>query len=279
VTLGAGRIRSLLDEHGINPSRALGQNFLIDPNTARRIAAASGATSGDHVLEIGPGLGSLTLALAELGASVTAVELDRHLVPVLRTVVADAVPRIEVVEGDALEVDLAGLVPAVDGSSWRLAANLPYNVGTTIFLRVLEDAPAITGGVVLVQREVADRLAADAGSDAYGIPSVKTAWWADARIGGRVPASVFHPRPRVDSAFVVFERREPPGGDELRREVFALIDAGFGQRRKMLRRSLAGLVEPEVFEHAAVEPTRRAEELDLAAWVRLACHRRAPDAG
>lgn len=268
MTLGAGRIRALLDEHGISPSRALGQNFLIDPNTARRIAAASGAASGDAVLEIGPGLGSLTLALSEQGAEVTAVELDRHLVPVLREVVADARPAVRVVHADALEVDLDDLLPA--GRPWRLAANLPYNVGTTIFLRVLQEAPAVTGGVVLVQREVAERIAARAGDDAYGIPSVKAAWWVDARVAGRVPASVFHPRPRVDSSFVTFERHDPPGDDELRARVFSLVDAGFGQRRKMLRRSLADHIEPGALEEAGIEPTRRAEELELDDWVRLA---------
>ncbi len=266
MTLGASRIRALLDEHGITPSRALGQNFLVDPNTARRIAAA-GATEGAHVLEIGPGLGSLTLALAELGARVTAVELDRYLVPVLESVVAEAAAPVRVVHADALVVDLDALLG--DGT-WRLAANLPYNVATTILLRVLEDAPQVSGGVVLVQREVAERIAARPGGGAYGIPSVKAAWWVRARVAGKVPASVFHPRPRVDSAFVTFERHEPPGDDDLRRRVFALVDAGFGQRRKMLRRSLSGLIDPDDFARAGVEPTRRAEELALDDWVRLA---------
>jgi len=266
VTLGASRIRALLDEHGLTPSRALGQNFLIDPNTARRIAGASGAGEGDHVLEVGPGLGSLTLALAERGAHVTALELDRHLVPVLVEVVDAA--DVRVVQGDALEVDLGELLSGAP--SWRLAANLPYNVGTTIFLRVLEEAPAVSGGVVLVQREVAERIAARPGDGAYGIPSVKAAWWAEVRVAGRVPASVFHPRPRVDSAFVTFERRDPPGDDDLRGRVFRLVDAGFGQRRKMLRRSLTGLATAEDLEAAGIDPTRRAEELALDDWVRLA---------
>lgn len=268
MTLGAGRIRALLDENGITPSRALGQNFLIDPNTSRRIAAASGATAGDHVLEIGPGLGSLTLALADMGASVTAVELDRHLVAVLRDVVGDAATPVRVVEADALDVDLGALLEP--SSRWRLAANLPYNVGTTIFLRLLQEAPAVSGGVVLVQREVAERIAAGAGDDAYGIPSVKAAWWVEARVAGRVPASVFHPRPRVDSSFVTFERRNPPGAESLRARVFDLVDAGFGQRRKMLRRSLADHVDAGAFEQAGIEATRRAEELGLDDWVRLA---------
>jgi len=268
VTLGAGRTRALLDEHGLTPSRALGQNFLVDPNTARRIASASGAGPGDHVLEVGPGLGSLTLALAELGAHVTAIELDRHLLPALDEVVAGADPPVRVVHGDALDVDLDRLLAAAP--TWRLAANLPYNVGTTILLRLLEEAPAITGGVVLVQREVAERLAARPGDAAHGIPSVKAVWWAELRVAGRVPATVFHPRPRVDSAFATFERRDPPGDDDLRRRVFALVDAGFGQRRKMLRRSLAGLVEPGRIEAAGVAPTARAEELSVDDWVRLA---------
>lgn len=266
MTLGASRIRALLDDHGLTPSRALGQNFLIDPNTARRIAAASGAGEGEPVVEIGAGLGSLTLALAERGAHVTALELDRHLVPVLEEVVAGTTVR--VVHGDALAVDLRALLAGAP--SWRLAANLPYNVGTTILLRVLEEAPTVTGGVVLVQREVAERLAARPGDAAHGIPSVKAAWWVDVRVAGRVPASVFHPRPRVDSAFVTFERHDPPGDDGMRRRVFRLVDAGFGQRRKMLRRSLSGLATPEQLVAAGIEPTRRAEELALDDWVRLA---------
>ena len=268
MTLGAARVRALLDEHGITPSRALGQNFVTDPNTVRRIAALAGAGAGDHVLEIGPGLGSLTLALAELGASVTAVEIDRHVVPVLREVVAGTTPEVTVVEADALAVDLDRLL---DGSrSWRLAANLPYNVGTTILLRLLEEAPTVDGGVVLVQREVAERLVARPGDPAYGIPSVKVAWFASASLAGRVPPTVFHPQPRVESALVRFERRPPPGDAEVRRRAFALVDAGFGQRRKMLRRSLADRVTTEQLEGAGIDPTRRAEELDVADWVRLA---------
>ncbi len=268
MTMGAARVRELLDEAGLSPSRALGQNFLVDPNTARRIAGLAGAPAGSHVLEIGPGLGSLTLALAGGGAWVTAVEIDRHLVPVLRSVVADVEPPVTVVHADALEVDLAALLAG--SPSWRLAANLPYNVGTTILLRILEQAPPVSGGVVLVQREVAERLAAPAGTDAYGIPSVKAAWWADLAVVGRVPATVFLPRPRVESSLVAVERRPPPGNDELRTKVFALVDAGFGQRRKMLRRSLADRVPPEAFAEADVAPTARAEELALDAWVRLA---------
>ncbi len=268
MTMGAARIRGLLDEAGLVPSRALGQNFVIDPNTVRRIAGLAGITAGDRVLEIGAGLGSLTLALAELGARVTAVEVDRHLVPVLRTVVADVEPPVTVVHADALDVDLTDLL--AEASSWRLAANLPYNVGTTILLHLLESAPAVTGGIVLVQREVAERLAARAGTDAYGIPSVKVAWWADAVVVGRVPPTVFHPRPRVDSALVSLERHQVPGDEALRRRTFALVDAGFGQRRKMLRRSLAASVRRDAFDEAGIDPTARAEQLGLDEWIRLA---------
>ena len=269
MTMGAARIRALLDDHGLAPSRALGQNFVVDPNTVRRIAGLAGADGGEHVLEIGAGLGSLTLALAERGWPVTAVEVDRHLVPVLRAVVAD-VGDVRVVHADALRVDLDDLLAGA--SRWRLAANLPYNVGTTILLRLLADAPTITGGVVLVQREVAERLVAGPDDDAYGIPSVKLAWWAEASLAGRVPATVFHPRPRVDSALVRFERRPPPGDDSLRARVFELVDAGFGQRRKMLRRSLAGVpgADASLLEAAGIDPTRRAEQLGLDDWVRLA---------
>ncbi len=268
MTMGAARIRALLDEAGLAPSRALGQNFVVDPNTVRRIAGLAGITAGDHVLEIGAGLGSLTLALAELGANVTAVEVDRHLVPVLRSVVADLEPPVAVVQADALDVDLDALLAGT--STWRLAANLPYNVGTTILLRILESAPSVTGGIVLVQREVAERLAARPGTDAYGIPSVKAKWWADAAVVGRVPPTVFHPRPRVDSALVSLERHPVPGDDELRHRTFALVDAGFGQRRKMLRRSLATHVRPDAFDEAGIDPTTRAEQLGLDDWIRLA---------
>jgi 16S rRNA (adenine1518-N6/adenine1519-N6)-dimethyltransferase len=266
--MGAGRIRALLDDHGLAPSRALGQNFVVDPNTVRRIAALAGAGEGDHVLEIGAGLGSLTLALAEVGASVTAVEVDRHLLPVLREVVAETDPPVRVVAADALDVELDVLLAGAP--RWRLAANLPYNVGTTILLRILEQAPQVEGGVVLVQREVAERLVARPGDPAYGIPSVKVAWYASASLAGRVPPTVFHPRPNVDSALVRFERTPSPADEDVRRRVFALVDAGFGQRRKMLRRSLADLVTPADLESAAIDPTRRAEELAVADWVRLA---------
>jgi 16S rRNA (adenine1518-N6/adenine1519-N6)-dimethyltransferase len=271
VTLSGADIAQLLSAHGLKPSRALGQNFVADPNTVRRIARLSGAGPGAHVLEIGAGLGSLTLALAETGADVVAVETDRHLLPVLRQVVADA--GVEIVEGDALELDLAGLLADRSPDPWNLVANLPYNVATPLVLRVLVEVPAVTRLLVMVQREVGERMAAAAGEDAYGAVSVRIAYFARASVVGRVPAAVFIPRPRVESVLVRLERRPDPAVDPALvsyDRLNAVVRAGFAQRRKMLRRSLAGVVEPAAFERAGVRPDARAEELDVAAWGRLA---------
>src|SRR5580698_9718979 len=271
VTLSGADIAQLLSAHGLQPSRALGQNFVADPNTVRRIARLSGAGPGAHVLEIGAGLGSLTLALAETGADVVAVETDRHLVPVLREVVADA--GVEIVEGDALELDLAGLLAERSPAPWSLVANLPYNVATPLVLRVLVEVPAVTTLLVMVQREVGERMAAAAGEDPYGAVSVRIAYFARAQVVGRVPAAVFIPRPRVESVLVGLERRPEPAVDPALvsyDRLNAVVRAGFAHHRKMLRRSLAGVVEPAAFERAGVRPDARAEELDVAAWGRLA---------
>lgn len=262
-------ILDLLEAHGLSPSRALGQNFVADPNTVRRIARLAGVGPGDDAIEIGAGLGSLTLALAERGARVTAVELDRHLLPVLRAV---AEPRgVEVIEGDAMALDWSALLA---GRRVRLVANLPYNIATPLVADLLDEVPQIESMLVMVQREVGERLAADVGDEAYGAVSVKVRYWARSAVVGLVPPTVFVPRPKVDSALVRIERHaggplvDPAivGPDQL----FALVRTGFGQRRKMLRRSLAGIVEPAVFERAAVRPESRPEELDVAAWGRLA---------
>src|SRR4051794_40529705 len=189
---------ALLAEHGISPSRALGQNFVVDPNTVRRIARLAGVGPGDHVVEIGPGLGSLTLALAETGASVTAVEIDAHLVPVLEEVLADADVRL--VHADAFTVDWHSLLAGAP--AWTLVANLPYNVATPLVLDLLHAVPAIGSMLVMVQREVGERLAAGVGDKAYGIPSVKVAYWATAQLAGKVPALVFVPQPKVESVLV-----------------------------------------------------------------------------
>jgi 16S rRNA (adenine1518-N6/adenine1519-N6)-dimethyltransferase len=269
VTLSPRQVRELLAEHDLAPSRALGQNFVADPNTVRRIAALAEVGPGDRVVEVGAGLGSLTLALAETGADVTAIETDRHLLPVLREVVEPV--GVRVVHGDARRLDWPALLAEAD--RWDLVANLPYNIATPLVLDLLEGAPAIERMLVMVQREVGERLAAHVGDEAYGIPSVKAAWWAEAQVVGRVPATVFVPQPRVESALVRLVRHAepPPGvGDVERKAVFRLVDAGFGQRRKMLRRSLAGLVDAAAFAAAGVRPEARAEELALEDWARLA---------
>ena len=238
---------------------------MADANTVRRIARLAQVGPGDHVVEIGAGLGSLTLALLETGASVTALEVDRHLLPVLRSVVEPA--GASVVEADAMHHDWAGLL---GDRRWSLVANLPYNIATPLVLDRLADAPQIERMLVMVQLEVAERLAAGPGTKAYGIPSVKLGWWATARVVGKVSPSVFVPPPRVESALVEVVRRAPAGSEAERTAVFSLLEAGFGQRRKMLRRSLADRVPAEAFEAAGVRPEARAEELVLADWQRLA---------
>jgi 16S rRNA (adenine1518-N6/adenine1519-N6)-dimethyltransferase len=244
----------------------MGQNFVADANTVRRIARLAGIGAGDRVVEVGAGLGSLTLALVETGASVTAIEADAHLVPILRDVV-DA-HGVVVVEADAMRLDWPTLLAS--HPSWVLVANLPYNIATPLVLDLLAGVPVIERMLVMVQLEVAERLAAGPGSKAYGIPSVRRAWWADASIVGKVPKTVFVPQPRVESALVDL-RRHPPSGDEAERAaVFRLVEAGFGQRRKMLRRSLAAHATVDDLVAAGLRPEARAEELALEDWRRLA---------
>jgi 16S rRNA (adenine1518-N6/adenine1519-N6)-dimethyltransferase len=271
VTHSGADIARLLSAHGLRPSRALGQNFVADPNTVRRIARLASLGHGDQVLEIGAGLGSLTLALAETGARVVAVETDRHVVPVLRSVVEPA--GVEVVEGDALTLDLPALLAAHRHGAWSLVANLPYNVATPLVMRTLTEVPAVTRLLVMVQREVGERMAAAAGDEAYGAVSVRIAYFARAEVVGRVPASVFIPRPRVESVLVRLVRRTKPAVDPdvvSYERLDTVVRAGFAHRRKMLRRSLAGVVEPDAFTRAGVRPEARAEELDIDAWGRLA---------
>jgi 16S rRNA (adenine1518-N6/adenine1519-N6)-dimethyltransferase len=268
VTVTRRQAQDLLDRHGVRPSRALGQNFVVDPNTVRRIVRVAGVRPGDHVVEVGAGLGSLTLALVEAGAEVTAIELDRHLGPVLEEVLADADPPPRVIQADALELDWSAVLAGAD--RWHLVANLPYNVATPLVLDVLDRVPAIARLLVMVQREVGERLAASPGTKAYGIPSVKVAYWADAEVVGRVGPNVFLPQPKVDSALVRIVRRAEPATSADPDALFALVRAGFGQRRKMLRGSLAGLVDATAFERAGISPESRAEQLSVADWGRLA---------
>ena len=266
VTHSPSELRALLERHGLEARRALGQNFVVDPNTVRRIAELSGVQPGDPVVEIGPGLGSLTLALLEVGASVTAVEMDTELVPILRDVVGDADVRI--VEGDAQAVAWDEVLAG--HARWRLVANLPYNVATPLVLDLLRDVPQIDEMLVMVQLEVAERLAAVAPDPAIGIPSVLVAYHGTATIAARIPPTVFHPRPRVDSALVrIVRHHEPPVAAPLAR-LESLVRAAYGQRRKMIRRSLSGLLSVDQIEAAGVDPQARPETLDLAAWGRLA---------
>ena len=268
--LTSGDVRNLLRDHAIRPSRALGQNFLGDPNTARRIVRLAGVEAGDRVLEIGPGLGSLTLALADVGARVHALELDRHLVPAIESVLR-GVPDVTVEQGDALTWDFAGRLR--DGP-WSCVSNLPYNVATPVVARVLEEAPTVTRLLVMVQREVGERLVAGPGTKAYGAVSVKVSFHATARIVGAVPPTVFVPRPKVESALVQLERRvAPPVEVPSYAALFDLVGAGFAHRRKMLRRALAVVLGDRteaVLTAAGVAPTARAEELDLEAWAGVA---------
>jgi 16S rRNA (adenine1518-N6/adenine1519-N6)-dimethyltransferase len=264
-------IQALLDRHGVRPGRALGQNFLADPNTARRIVRLAGVAPGARVVEVGPGLGSLTLALADAGVSeIVALELDRHLVPVLLEVLDGRGVRVE--HGDALTIDWQALLGAEAG--WSMVSNLPYNIATPLVVRVLETAPMVDRLLVMVQREVGERLAATAGTEAYGAVSVKIAYYAHAEIAGNVPPTVFLPKPAVDSALVRLERRaQPPVSVPDVDRLFVLVRAGFATRRKMLRRALTtelGSRTIAVLEHAGIDPSVRAETLDLEAWAAIA---------
>ena len=271
--LTSREVADLLARQQHRPRRSLGQHFVVDPNTVRRIARLAAVGPGDRVVEIGAGLGSLTLALLETGAEVIAVEIDHRLLPLLREVVEPGGAR--VVGGDALSLDWSSLLA---GNGWVLVANLPYNVATPLVANLLDGVPSITRMLVMVQREVGLRLAAGVGDPAYGAVSVKVAYWATARMVGRVPPGVFLPEPAVESALVAIERRPVPAVDRAELdpgELFALVRAGFSQRRKMLRRALAGRVDAEMFACAGVRPDARAEELDVQAWARLAVCARA----
>lgn len=270
MTLTPREVSDILTRYGVRPSRALGQNFVADPNTVRRIARLADVGPGDRVVEVGPGLGSLTLALAETGASVTAIEADRHLLAPLAETLA-AAPKVSVVQADAMQVDWERLLEGRPG--WVLVANLPYNIATPLIADILDRVPLIERMLVMVQREVGERLVAGAGDAAYGAVSVKVAYWAEARLAGRVPASVFHPKPNVESVLVEIRRRPVPAVDPAlvpADRLFGLVRAGFATRRKMLRRSLAGVVTADAFVAAGISPEDRAEQLDVAAWGRLA---------
>lgn len=262
-----------MSQHGLRPSKALGQHFVIDPNTTERIARLARVGPGDRVVEIGAGLGSLTVALAATGAEVMAVEVDRGIVPVLREMVEPL--GVTVVEADAMACDWPAMLAS--GACWVLVANLPYNVATPLVLDLLRDVPALGRMVVMVQREAGERLVAAPGEPGFGAVSVRVAYFATAALIGRVPAAVFLPRPSVESVLVEIERRAAPLVNPAvasYEEIDLLLRAGYGGRRKMLRRSLAGLVDDSMFEAAGVDGRSRAEELDVEKWGKLVACRR-----
>ncbi|MGO4132677.1 16S rRNA (adenine(1518)-N(6)/adenine(1519)-N(6))-dimethyltransferase RsmA [Janibacter sp. RAF20_2_2] len=271
--LGAARVRELADGLGVRPTKQWGQNFVVDANTVRRIVRAGGVTADDHVVEIGPGLGSLTLALLEEAERVTAVEVDPTLAAALPGTVAAQGPAVAdhltVVPADALTVtELPGPPPTA------LVANLPYNISVPVVLHFLETFPTIERVLVMVQLEVAERLAAGPGSKTYGVPSVKAAWWADVALAGRVPRSIFWPVPNVDSGLVRLVRREPPPTGATRSQVFAVVDAAFAQRRKTLRASLKGIagtgeIAEEALRAAGIDPRTRGEQIGVADFARV----------
>jgi 16S rRNA (adenine1518-N6/adenine1519-N6)-dimethyltransferase len=305
--LGPADIREIAGRLGVRPSKRLGQNFVVDPGTVRRIVALADIGPADVVLEVGPGFGSLTLGLLAAAGRVTAVEVDPVLAAELpRTVAArapDLAPRLTVVTADAARItpddltrsagitnlpgpaaspsdapsvlaDRPGPVPA-DGGPPVLAANLPYNVAVPVVLHLLATLPSLERGLVMVQAEVADRMTAPPGSRVYGVPSVKLAWYASARRAGAVPRSVFWPVPNVDSGLVAFTRRPPPDPEVPREEVFAVVDAAFAQRRKTLRAALARWAggpdaAGRILRDAGVDPGARGESLTVAEFTRIA---------
>jgi 16S rRNA (adenine1518-N6/adenine1519-N6)-dimethyltransferase len=276
--LGPAEIRDLAELLGIQPTKKLGQNFVIDANTVRRIVRIAGlevsGSPGTTVVEVGPGLGSLTLGLLETGARVVAVEIDKRLAAQLPVTVAAAAPdlpdgALTVVTADALTITSLDPEPSV------LVANLPYNVSVPVLLHFLETFPGLTSGLVMVQAEVGQRLAAPPGSKVYGSPSVKAAWYGDFRLAGNVSRQVFWPVPNVDSVLVAFTRHDPPGTEDERLATFALVDAAFQQRRKMLRQALSVVLgssaeASERISNAGLAPTSRGEELTVADFLAIA---------
>lgn len=273
--MGAGEIRKLAEKLGVRPSKALGQNFVIDGNTCRKIVRTSGVESTDIVLEIGPGLGSLTIALLDSAREVVAVEIDSRLAEQLPKTISTHIPEksgnLHLINADALALVEITPLPS------KLVANLPYNISVPVLLHVLEHFPSITSGVVMVQAEVAERLAANPGTKEYGVPSVKLRWWADAQVAGSISREVFWPVPRVDSLLLSFARHLPGRNrdENLRLRTFALIDTAFAQRRKMLRSSLGSYLgssagASERLVEWGIDPTARAENLTLEDFIQIA---------
>ena len=270
--LGAAEIRSIAEELDLHPAKSLGQNFVIDANTCQKIVRLGAISQGDHVVEIGPGIGSLTLAILQATDKVTAIEIDERLAKRLPVTAKEhGVPEgnLKVINQDAMQIF------DIPGNPTKLIANLPYNVSVPVLLNFLERFPSIKSGVVMVQTEVAERLAAKPGSKTYGVPSAKAAWWSDMMLADHVSRSVFWPVPNVDSSLVKFVRHEPLGDENLRRKTFDLIDRAFGQRRKMLRAIYADIYggssqAEQALASAGVEPTIRGESLSVERFAAIA---------
>ena len=277
--LGPAEVRELAERLGVSPTKKLGQNFVIDPNTVRKIVRLAGVTSDDHVIEVGPGLGSLTLGITETGAEVTAVEIDHRLAAELpatvRAMQPDAAERFRVIRSDALELT-AEMIAELPSPPELLVANLPYNVSVPILMELLELIPELRGGLVMVQAEVGYRIAAKPGSKEYGAPSAKAAWYGPWRIAGTVSRRIFWPVPGVDSVLVGYERLTDARGTVAERDLtFALINAAFAHRRKMLRQSLQPVLGTldevvAVLESAGIDPTLRAEQLSVEDYLAIA---------
>lgn len=272
--LGAADIRRIAAEEGITPTKKFGQNFVIDPGTVKKIVTASKINSNDFVMEVGPGLGSLTLAILQAGANLTAVEIDPPLAKRLPSTVKEFMPnaleRFNVILKDALELNAQDVPNLANAQHFTLVANLPYNVATPIILTLLEKFNNLTSFLVMVQKEVADRLCAQPGTKTYGTPSVKLAWYGESQKAGLIGRNVFWPAPNVDSALVYFERNNEIREDEQEREkVFKIIDAAFQQRRKTLHSALKGIISNESYDIAGIDPTRRGETLTCAEFLAL----------
>jgi len=263
-------LRDLARRHGVRPVKALGQHFLVEPTLARRIVELAGVKRGDQVVEIGAGLGSLTVALAGAGAEVAAVELDRSLVPALEEAVGAFGSHVRILAGDALRIDWA---VSLEGGPWKLVANLPYNVAVPVVMRILQDEPRVERLLVMVQREVGERLAASPGEEAFGAVSLRVAYWTVAKVVRRVPRTVFWPQPNVDSVLVMMDRRPPPVQVD-RAALFETIEVAFSQRRKSMRGALMRLgLDAEraaaVLAGCRIDPLERPERLGLEAFACL----------
>jgi 16S rRNA (adenine1518-N6/adenine1519-N6)-dimethyltransferase len=268
VTLTRTQVKDLLQKYDINPRKSLGQNFVVEPNTIRQIIELASIEADDFVIEVGPGIGSLTSSLLEVAGHVTAIEVDDALVRVLTDLLRPEDDRFRLVNADVMNLDVNELL-AARNESWNLVANLPYNISVPLICDFLERVPVITKMTVMVQREVAERLVAKTGEKAFGLPSLKIQYFAEVKKIADVPPSVFLPKPKVDSSLVQIERREKYVTSANYDVLFELAKRSFSQRRKMLRRSLKETFDLNDFESAGIDPTQRAEDITLEEWAAL----------